>query len=182
MAHLSWILNLQYKLNFPQRTSDFLFCESSVDSIAIDITSREFPRKTPPIPRNRARVQRRIQLPRSVQEWIIARSGLSSFISSLRDSPILFSPPYRPRLQTATLFSHPSAIPPSIPLSVFFFNFHQRYIASFLFLYISFICLNNFCLYIIYYVFIIEQLLILFIILWIFSETFTYIRLKITFR
>lgn len=156
MAHLSWILNLQYKLNFPQRTSDFLFCESSVDSIAIDITSREFPRKTPPIPRNRARVQRRIQLPRSVQEWIIARSGLSSFISSLRDSPILFSPPYRPRLQTATLFSHPSAIPPSIPLSVFFFNFHQRYIASFLFLYISFICLNNFCLYIIYYVFIIE--------------------------
>lgn len=52
----------------PERTSDFLFCESSVDSIAIDITSREFPRKTPPIPRNRARVQRRIQLPRSVQE------------------------------------------------------------------------------------------------------------------
>lgn len=111
----------------------FLFCESSVDSRAIDITSREFSRKAPPIPRNRARVQRRIQLPRSVQEWIIARSGLSSFISSLRDSPVLFSPRYRPRLQTATLFSHPSAIPPSISLSVFFFNFHQRYIVSFFF-------------------------------------------------
>lgn len=126
------VLNTICDMDFlSKKRSVFLFCESSVDSIAIDITSREFSRKTPPIPRNRARVQRRIQLPRSVQEWIIARSGLSSFISSLRGSSILFSPPYRPRLQTATLFSHPSAIPPSIPLSVFFFNFHQRYIVSF---------------------------------------------------
>lgn len=135
----------------------FLFCESSVDSIAIDITSREFPRKAPPIPRNRARVQRRIQLPRSVQEWIIARSGLSSFISSLHGSPILFSPRYRPRLQTATLFSHPSAIPPSIPLSVFFFNFHQRYISyRFLFLY-CFVRLKI-LIYVICYVFTYELL------------------------
>lgn len=74
--------------------------------------SREFPRKAPPIPRNRAHVQPRIQLPRSVQEWIIARSGLSSFISSPRGSPILPSPLYRLRLQTGTLFSHPSAISP----------------------------------------------------------------------
>lgn len=100
-----------------------LFCKSSVDFIAIDITSREFPRKAPPIPRNRARVQRRIQLPRSVQEWIIARSGLSSFISSLRGSPVLFSPRYRPRLQTATLFSHPSAIPPLFLSLRFLFQF-----------------------------------------------------------
>lgn len=122
---------MRYEFSLQKKGIVFLFCESSVDSIAIDITSREFSRKAPPIPWNRARVQRRIQLPRSVQEWIIARSGLSSFISSLRGSPILFSLPYRPRLQTATLFSHPSAIPPSIPLSVFFFNFHQRYIVSF---------------------------------------------------
>lgn len=58
------------ELIFPKKKIlfGFLFCERSVDSVAVDITSRELPRKAPPIPRNRARVQRRIQLPRSVQE------------------------------------------------------------------------------------------------------------------
>lgn len=58
------------ELIFPKKKIlfGFLFCERNVDSVAVDITSRELPRKAPPIPRNRARVQRRIQLPRSVQE------------------------------------------------------------------------------------------------------------------
>lgn len=77
-------------------------------------------------------------------------------------------------------------IPPRyLPLfhSPFSFSISIRDISHRFCFCISFICLNNFCLYIIYYVFIIEQLSILFIILRIFRrDSHIYIQQKITFQ
>ena len=138
--------NLRYGFFF-QKYTIFLFCESSVNSIAIDITSREFSRKAPPIPRNRARVQRRIQLPRSVQEWIIARSGLSSFISSLRGSPILFSPPIGRGCRQQRFFLIPLR-DTSLYFSLrFLFQFPSEIYRIIFVSLLPFICLNNSYLY-----------------------------------